>query len=215
MENRGPSSRVAAPQKCKCYPYCRDPRWKTRETPARPARVLVADVKTAPHDETSGSNSTRLQTFHLRSYIAILVLLLTSSEYVINQKVYQKYFFKAGEVSANNWLYLFHVTGRAGLERGLFDYTHRSGMVPWSRGQALGRSFLVSGPTVYPTLINYVNIDFIFVHHCFFVKWRCRYCEAEQMQGTKMLRTVPGTWRQWLFPLLLEIIDEKLMDSSV
>ena len=35
------------------------------------------------------------------------------------------------------------------------------------------------------------------------------------MKRTKMLRAVPGTWGQWLFPLLLEIIDEKLMDSSV
>lgn len=133
MENRGPSSRVAAPQKCKCYPYCRDPRWKTRETPARPARVLVADVKTAPHDETSGSNSTRLQTFHLRSYIAILVLLLTSSEYVINQKVYQKYFFKAGEVSANNWLYLCFMSQEGqGWNEG-FSITRTE--VAWCHGQ--------------------------------------------------------------------------------
>lgn len=29
------------------------------------------------------------------------------------------------------------------------------------------------------------------------------------MKGTKMLGTVPDAWRQWLFPLLLEIIDEE------
>ena len=98
-----------------------------------------------------------VQTFHLRSYIAILVLLLTSSEYVINQKVYIKVFLQIlcgiRQQLASS---LFHVIGRAGLELGLLDYAHRSGMVPWSRGQVLGLSFLVSGPTVYHTLIMWI-----------------------------------------------------------
>ena len=165
--------------------------------------MLAADVKTTPHDETSGSNSTPLHTIHLRSSTAILVLLPTSSGSATH--ILWFCYSHPQSISSNLVRYLpttdfisvsCHRKGRAGTRSfRLCAQQWRGAMVKgtgsWSKFPGLG-SHCVSHTNLR---CEYWQLpDFIFVQHCFFVKWKCRHCEAEQMKRPKMLRTALGMW---------------------